>query len=215
LYKSAPVTINPPAHCSSPEDNASDRMAEDLDGFDDTGRPKTTERQVSSESLPESMNPFLTLSSEDFKGMDKEVEDILSNESSSSSNSSDEEGPPVKEQGGTNYPGQSDHEVKLSESSESCSSEPESLTAEYPKGRKRKHILVDNGGAEGDDEEDEMGEGGRDGDDMARFKRGEIISDDYEIADASDDDDDDIMGKQMEMELLGEDSLSNLSNSNL
>ena len=216
LYKSAPITVKPPAHCSSPEDNASGRIADvDSTNFDFAGRPNSTERQVSSESLPESINPFFTLSTEDFKGMDKEVEDILSNESSSSSSSGeDEKTINTIENSGTNITKNRNmvdlEQVHLSESS---NSDAESLTGEYPRGMKRKHAPDDNG-SEGDDE-DEFGgtEGRRDGDAIERFKQGGMIPEDFEIEPASDDEDGDedrAMAEQLEREFMeGEDSLSN------
>ena len=208
LYKSAPITVKPPAHCSSPEDNASDRIAEDDPStFDFTGRPKIAERLLSSESMPESNNPFFTLSAEDFKGMDKEVEDILSNESSSSSDEDESSTGIMK-----NRKKRELEQAHLSESSNS--SDAESLTGEYPRGMKRKHPPDNNEASEGDDE-DEFGdiEGPRDGDGLERFKQGGMVPDDFDIEPASDDEDgeeDRAMAEQLEREFMeGEDSLSN------
>ena len=215
LYKSAPITVKPPAHCSSPEDNASDRMADiDASNFDFSGRPKIAERQLSSESLQESINPFFTLSTEDFKGMEKEIED----ESSMSSSSDEDE---IKRNNSTKKlkPGIKHKKVSESEKahlSDSSNSDAESLTGEYPRGMKRKHG-PDDPGSEGDDE-DEFGEteGPRDGDALERFRQGGMIPDDFEIEQASDDDDgydgeeDRAMAEQLEREFMeGEDSLSN------
>merc|ERR1711974_112188 len=203
LYKSAPITVKPPAHCSSPEDNASARIADvDPNNFDFSGRPKSAERQVSSESLPESINPFFTLSTEDFKGMDKEVEDILSNESSSSSSSGEDENTidTIKNSGNiTKNKNMVDlDQVHLSESS---NSETESLTGEYPRGMKRKHAPEDNG-SEGDDEDEFGGTGGcRDADALERFKQGGMLPEDFDIEPASDDEDGDedrAMAEQLE-----------------
>ena len=84
------TVVDPPAHCSSPEDNAADRSPDlplELAAAASTsGQP--LQRQISEESL----NPFLAFSSEDLKGMDKEVEDILSNDSSSSDSDSAADG---------------------------------------------------------------------------------------------------------------------------
>lgn len=65
ISKSTVITLKPPAHCSSPEDNAIDRM-------------KDYE------------NPLGTLSTEILKGMEQEVEDILSSDDSLSESFEDE-----------------------------------------------------------------------------------------------------------------------------
>ena len=215
LYKSAPITVKPPAHCSSPEDNASDRMAEiDASTFDFSGRPSLVDRQLSTESLQESINPFFTLSTEDFKGMEKEIED-----ESSMSSSSDEDEPKRNNSTRISKPGNKAKKVSdLEEAhlSDSSNSDVESLTGEYPRGMKRKHD-PDDPGSEGDDE-DEFGEteGPRDGDVLERFRQGGMVPDDFEIEQASDDDDgydgeeDRAMAEQLEREFMeGEDSLSN------
>ena len=212
LYKAAPITVKPPAHCSSPEDNASDRMTEiDVSTFDFTGRPKIAERQLSAESLQESINPFFTLSTEDFKGMEKEIED-----ESSMSSSSDEDEHRHKKLTKISKTGTKNKDTSQTEPanlSDSSNSDVESLTGEYPRGMKRKHD-PDDPGSEGDDE-DEFGEteGPRDGDALERFRQGGMIPDDFEIEHASDDDDgeeDRAMAEQLEREFMeGEDSLSN------
>ena len=70
LYKNAPVTLKPPAHCSSPEIAFAERC------------PQINVSEK--ETMPEALNPFLAFSNEDLNGMEKEVEDILSGDSSSS-----------------------------------------------------------------------------------------------------------------------------------
>ena len=216
LYKAAPITVKPPAHCSSPEDNAADRLADlDPSTLDFTGRLKTTERQLSSESLPESINPFCTLSTEDFKEMDKEVEDILSNESSMSSSSDEDQNTEIGmgSEGRVTLKKRKAAEPEYVQLSDSSNSDDESLTGEYPRGMKRKHRAKDNG-SDGDDENEFGGtEGARDGDALERFQQGGMIPDDFEIEAASDDDDgeeDREMAEQLEREFMeGEDSLSN------
>merc|ERR1719510_1086536 len=145
--------------------------------------------------------------------MDKEVEDILSNESSSSSSSYENintQRPKSKLKTNQNTGLVNIEQARLSESS---SSEAESLTGEYPRGLKRKHSPDNDGGIEGDDEEEVGGEGPRYGDALERFNRGELIPDDYEIEGASDDEDEEedrVMAEQLEREFMeGEDSLSN------
>jgi len=260
-----PVTVIPPAHCSSPEDNAADRFPADLD--DDAilnvinekpavvGPPGSPQRQISQESLPETLNPFYAFSTDDLKGMDQEVEDILSNEDSSSSSSSDEEGQAAANSGsdasdmdtedikGKNVDAavaakagdaataaaaaampQQAAAASLSESSSSSSDD--SMTGEYPRGMKRRKYggggsgsgagrgrgssaaaaaaAVATGGGEGvgDDDDDE--------DPLERFKRGEHVDDSlgFDVARASDDEDDSEMAAQLEREFLG-DSNSN------
>jgi len=139
LYKSAPVTLKPPAHCSSPE-------------------IAFAERCPPIESLPEAvMNPFLAFSDETLKDMGNEIDDELSSDSSSDSE------PDVTN---AKDPGQ------LLESSE------DSLTGEMPKGQKRKRKTPRNN----DEDSDEDGP-------VERFRRGENVPSDYEIASQSDDDD--------------------------
>ena len=67
LYKNAPVTLKPPAHCSSPEIAFAERC------------PQINVSEK--ETMPEALNPFLAFSNEDLNGMEKEVEDILSGKS--------------------------------------------------------------------------------------------------------------------------------------
>merc|ERR1712061_387182 len=70
------VTLRPPAHCSSPEIAFAERCNE-----------VNLQRQNSGDSLPESNNPFLAMSSADLKGMEDEVD--ASSDSTSSSADSD------------------------------------------------------------------------------------------------------------------------------
>jgi len=76
LTKTSNITRRPPAHCSSPEIAFAQRCEDiqlNLDGNSIYSRqPSVVEA-----------NPFLTFSSDDLAGMDKEVEDILSGESDS------------------------------------------------------------------------------------------------------------------------------------
>ena len=67
LNKSVPVTLKPPAHCSSPEIAFAERCPDNL------------------KLLPEATNPKYTISNEDLAEMDKEVDDMLTSESSSDS----------------------------------------------------------------------------------------------------------------------------------
>ena len=69
------MTLRPPAHCSSPEIAFAERCSE-----------INIQRQNSGDSLPESNNPFLAMSSADLKDMEDEIDAS----SDSSSTDSDE-----------------------------------------------------------------------------------------------------------------------------
>ena len=75
LNKSVPVTLKPPAHCSSPEIAFAERCPDNL------------------KLLPEATNPKYTISNEDLAEMDKEVDDMLTSESSSDSDPEPEADP--------------------------------------------------------------------------------------------------------------------------
>ena len=57
------MTLRPPAHCSSPEIAFAERCSE-----------INIQRQNSGDSLPESNNPFLAMSSADLKDMEDEID---------------------------------------------------------------------------------------------------------------------------------------------
>ena len=124
MSKTSSVTRRPPAHCSSPEIAFAERCS-DLDLNLDAALARQP-------SVAEA-DPFLSFSSEDLAGMDKEVEDILSGEES------DSEG----------------------EEQENCwkrevandSSSGESMSGDHPRGYKRGREV------EGDEEEREMKDG--------------------------------------------------------
>jgi len=144
LYKSAQVTLKPPAHCSSPEIAFAERC------------PPVQE------NLPEAvMNPFLALGDETLKSMRQELDDELTDSDSSSSSESDT---------GSKKEPKPEMEMESSE---------DSLTSEMPKGRKRKKS------SKPIDEDTDSNDGPAD-----RFRRGEHVPSDYEIASQSDDDDD-------------------------
>jgi len=117
------VTRRPPAHCSSPEIAFAERCSDldlNLDG--------ALARQP---SVAEA-DPFLSFSSEDLAGMDKEVEDILSGEES------DSEG--------------EEQENCWKREAANDSSSGESMSGDHPRGYKRVREIE---GA--DREEDERG----------------------------------------------------------
>merc|ERR1719264_475402 len=123
LSKTSSVTRRPPAHCSSPEIAFAERCSDldlNLDG--------ALARQP---SVAEA-DPFLSFSSEDLAGMDKEVEDILSGEES------DSEG--------------EEQENCWKREAANDSSSGESMSGDHPRGYKRVREIE---GA--DREEDERG----------------------------------------------------------
>lgn len=76
LNKTSQVTLKPPAHCSG-------------------GGPDKDLDTMETENLPEISNPYLVMSKNDLKGMDDEVNDMLSedNDDDNSSSSSSESQP--------------------------------------------------------------------------------------------------------------------------
>ena len=152
LNKSVPVTLKPPAHCSSPEIAFAERCPDNL------------------KLLPEATNPKYTISNEDLAEMDKEVDDMLTSESSSDS----------------------DPEPEADPKDENESSE-DSLTGAMPRGQKRKMSK--------NDDIDEDNDGPAD-----RFRRGEDVPSDFEIASQSDDEDDVRIDTSKRDESSGQDS---------
>ena len=73
------TVVDPPAHCSSPEDNAADRSPElppelvSSGGGAPQGQLNKAQRQISEESL----NPFLAFSTEDLQGRRREMLDTM------------------------------------------------------------------------------------------------------------------------------------------
>ena len=120
LSKTSSVTRRPPAHCSSPEIAFAERCSDldlNLDGA------------IARQPSVAEADPFLSFSSEDLAGMDKEVEDILSGEESDSE-------------------GEQENCWKREVANDSSSGE--SMSGDHPRGYKR--------GREGDDDdEDERG----------------------------------------------------------
>ena len=73
------TVVDPPAHCSSPEDNAADRSPDlppelvSSGGGPPQGQLNKAQRQISEESL----NPFLAFSTEDLQGRRREMLDTM------------------------------------------------------------------------------------------------------------------------------------------
>ncbi|XP_040565077.1 RNA polymerase II subunit A C-terminal domain phosphatase [Lepeophtheirus salmonis] len=158
-----PVTLRPPPHCSGSPDFHIEKDSK----------------------LPEAMNPFLAFSSEDLKGMDKEIDDILSGESSSSSSE------------------ETENEVLRNPSRKRKRSQDEDDA--YDRFRAGKTLPQDFDVArQSDDNEDEEIEQSED----------VIDEEEEEEEDANEEDDDanwNSMGKELEREFLGDDdSLFNL-----
>ena len=129
LSKTSSVTRRPPAHCSSPEIAFAERCS-DLDLNLDNGA-------IARQPSVAEADPFLSFSSEDLAGMDKEVEDILSGEESDSD-------------------GEEEQENCWKREVANDSSSGESMSGDHPRGYKRgREVEVE------DDEED--GRGVKDG----------------------------------------------------
>ena len=123
------MTRRPPAHCSSPEIAFAERCS-DLDLNLDNGA-------IARQPSVAEADPFLSFSSEDLAGMDKEVEDILSGEESDSD-------------------GEEEQENCWKREVANDSSSGESMSGDHPRGYKRgREVEVE------DDEED--GRGVKDG----------------------------------------------------
>jgi len=172
LGKLSNVTRKPPAHCSSPEIAFAERCADielNLEGGPGYNRHP---------SVVES-DPFLAFSSDDIKGMDKEVEDVLSGESDTDKDSED-----------------LDDDEEEVERRGSSSSEEEFLSEEQPRGHKRKS---------GDQCEDDEDEDSNLEQPLLKFQRGEELPSDFEVEAQSDDEGQDedwsLMGAELEREL--------------
>ncbi|KAJ8929197.1 hypothetical protein NQ314_018146 [Rhamnusium bicolor] len=138
---------HPPPHCSSPDHVIS---------YPEHSTPALRKRTPSGRFM-DTINPLMSFSSADIADMDKEVEDILDDES----DSTDEESKRKREIA---------KEIKIVNDSSSSSSSEDSLTGEYPKGYKRrreedKNYLLD----EYNSTEDESP--------SIKFRRGESIED--------------------------------------
>ncbi|KAJ8960152.1 hypothetical protein NQ318_003872 [Aromia moschata] len=143
---------HPPPHCSSPDHAAS---------CADQGAPAPRKRTPSGRFM-DTINPLMSFSSADIADMDKEVEDILDDETDSSE---EEEGPPKERDVANN-----------------SSSSDEDLSADYPRGYKRRR-------AEEDDEAADDYNSTEDESPSVKFRRGESVDDVLDIDRDSDRDD--------------------------
>eukprot|EP00088_Acartia_fossae_P068995 TRINITY_DN8893_c1_g1_i2.p1 TRINITY_DN8893_c1_g1~~TRINITY_DN8893_c1_g1_i2.p1 ORF type:complete len:756 (+),score=217.81 TRINITY_DN8893_c1_g1_i2:78-2345(+) len=187
------VTMKPPAHCSSPEIAFAERCAE-ID---------ISEGYSRQHSVAES-DPFLAFSAEDLKGMDKEVDDILSGESDNESSSSDDfdghggGGDGGDARGGTRAKRENDEDlgtcIQMRRRSSSESSLDSLSAAEAPRGHKRKADDV----RSFDEDEDSNLERP-----YAKLYRGEEVPSDFEIEDddVGGNEDWSLMGAELEREL--------------
>lgn len=180
---------HPPPHCSSPEH---------IPNYPVHDAPASRKRSPSGRFM-DTINPLMSFSSADIADMDKEVDNILDDESESDEvNEADDE---------TELP------KKFTKSDdESSSSSGESLTGEHIRGHKRKR------GEENNTSEDEEGrESSLDEFPSTRFRRGEMLESDLDFGQDSNsekseepmDDVDDgewnMMGAALEREFLSND----------
>lgn len=146
---------HPPPHCSSPEHVTS---------YPEHNTPALRKRTPSGRFM-DTINPLMSFSSADIADMDKEVEDILDDESDSSS--SEDEAP-----------------VKVMEQVEkaSSSSSEDSMTGEYPKGykRKREESNLAHDLSSGVDDDEAL---------STKFRRGELVGSELDIEQDSQDSD--------------------------
>ncbi|XP_057660801.1 RNA polymerase II subunit A C-terminal domain phosphatase [Diorhabda carinulata] len=138
---------HPPPHCSSPEHSTN---------YPVHGRPDMRKRTPSGKFM-DTINPLMSFSSDDIADMDKEVEDILDDESDSSDNESNKK--ETNQNVTTNI---------RNSPNESSSSSDDSLTGEYPRGHKRKKI---------DNVEDPYNSTEDDESPSVKFRRGEDVND--------------------------------------
>ncbi|RZC34003.1 RNA polymerase II subunit A C-terminal domain phosphatase [Asbolus verrucosus] len=141
---------HPPPHCSSPEHIVS---------YPEHNTPALRKRTPSGRFM-DTINPLMSFSSADIADMDKEVEDILDDESDSS-----EDETPAKVKVAA---------LKGNEENTSSSSSEDSLTAEYPKGYKRKreenNLINDLNNSTEDDESPSI-----------KFRRGELVDSELDL----------------------------------
>nr|CAI5824987.1 unnamed protein product [Callosobruchus analis] len=164
---------HPPPHCSSPEHRK----------YPTHDKPAARKRTPSGRFM-DTINPLMSFSSADIADMDKEVEDILVNESGSSSSSEDEEN---KILGALSEDDKTTPIVEiLNSSSSNEDDEPggaeEDLALDYPRGFKRKRGCgLKKELDEYDDEDNPYDASQNSSDDDSpseRFRRGEMDIDD-------------------------------------
>lgn len=176
---------HPPPHCSSPEH---------VPSYPTHDTPAMRKRTPSGRFM-DTINPLMSFSSADIADMDKEVDNILDDESDS------EEGNEVVEK--TDLPSQ-----LLPKSDDESSSSGESLTGEHIRGHKRRREETKN------TSEDEAGDSSLDEFPSTKFRRGEMLDSDLDFGqdsnsgrseEAVDDVDDgewNMMGAALEREFL-------------
>ncbi|CAH1965922.1 unnamed protein product [Acanthoscelides obtectus] len=180
---------HPPPHCSSPEHRK----------YPTHDKP-TARKRTPSGRFMDTINPLMSFSSADIADMDKEVEDILVNESGSSSSEEENEAVPPEVQEALSE----DKPTVIAEILNSSSSNEDDelggteddLAMEYPRGFKRKRScgLRKDLDEDDDDEENPYNPSPNSSDDETpseRFKRGEMDVDndvDMEPEDTQDSD---------------------------
>jgi RNA polymerase II subunit A-like phosphatase len=149
---------HPPPHCSSPEH---------IINYPEHNTPAMRKRTPSGRFM-DTINPLMSFSSADIADMDKEVEDILDDESDSSEDETSTKVAAV--------------DLTKNEENSSTSSSEDSLTGEYPKGYKRKreenNLVNDVNNSTEDDESPSI-----------KFRRGELVESELDIEQDSQDSD--------------------------
>nr|CAH7728204.1 unnamed protein product [Callosobruchus chinensis] len=169
---------HPPPHCSSPEHSK----------YPTHDKPAARKRTPSGRFM-DTINPLMSFSSADIADMDKEVEDILVNESGSSSSSEDEANKmlgALSEDDKTTAIAEILNSSSSNEDDEPGGTEAD-LALDYPRGFKRKRSCgskeeldeYDDGGVDDEDNPYDASQNSSDDDSPSeRFRRGEMDIDD-------------------------------------
>lgn len=177
LHKAASVTIEPPKHCSDLG------LANELAAAEGSSSPR---------NLPEALNPFLALSSNDLKGMDEELDEFLSDSSSSEEGETKDEDEDEDKEGDGRTTTSS---KRARESDEEDPEELDGLEAQAPRGWERggsasKRLKSDL------DEREEESSGDEDGSGSSEGNEDELMNMAQELERGfADDDDDDFNGE--------------------
>nr|XP_023021897.1 RNA polymerase II subunit A C-terminal domain phosphatase [Leptinotarsa decemlineata] len=196
LSKKGSKNRHPPPHCTSPRDFAS---------YQEHEAPAVRKRSPSGRFM-DTINPLMSFSRADIADMDKEVKDILDNDSDSS------EDDHIEKDEIADFEETAEDTRKRSSSS---SSSEESLTGEYPKGYKRKReeeeeeekeksILEEYNSSEDEEFPSQKFRRGENVDDVLDFEQ-EDTQDSIEPQDEVDDGLWNMMGAALEREFLSND----------
>ncbi|KAJ3648876.1 hypothetical protein Zmor_020645 [Zophobas morio] len=144
---------HPPPHCSSPEHIIS---------YPEHNTPAMRKRTPSGRFM-DTINPLMSFSSADIADMDKEVEDILDDESDTS-----------EDEKNAKTAAANIEKNEPNRSTSSSSSSEDSLTAEYPKGYKRKREENDLSNDPSNSTEDDESP-------SIKFRRGEYVGSELDL----------------------------------